>query len=113
MKGNKKLKFEKSLVKLILSGEKTSTWRLFDDKNLKVGDNLELLEYESGETFVKAEVTKVYEKTFIEIKVSDFDKHEKYENKEKMLETYRGYYGDKVNWDTIIKIIEFKLVENS
>lgn len=109
----KKLKFEKGLVKLILSGEKTSTWRLFDDKDLKDADNLDLLDFESKKVFAKAVITKVYEKTFKEIKEADFDKHEKYESKEKMLETYRGYYGGKVDWNTVIKIIEFKLVKSS
>jgi hypothetical protein len=30
----KTLKFYDNLIPLILSGEKTSTWRIFDDKNL-------------------------------------------------------------------------------
>ena len=36
----KTLKFTTQLVEKILSGEKTSTWRLFDDKDFKNGDNL-------------------------------------------------------------------------
>jgi len=32
----KKLKFEPNLVPKILSGEKTSIWRLFDDKDLNL-----------------------------------------------------------------------------
>lgn len=35
---SKTLKFTPELSAKILSGEKTSTWRLFDDKNLQKGD---------------------------------------------------------------------------
>ena len=38
----KVLKFREYLVPLVLSGEKDSTWRLFDDKDLSVGDEIEL-----------------------------------------------------------------------
>ena len=64
----KKLKFEHELAKLIIRGEKTSTWRLFDDKDLSVGDNVELIdkvEAEKPETwqpFGLATITKIVEK---------------------------------------------------
>ena len=37
------LKFKNELVSLISSGEKDSTWRLFDDKNLQEGDEVILV----------------------------------------------------------------------
>jgi hypothetical protein len=40
----KKLKFRHHLVKEIVTGSKTVTWRLFDDKDLQVGDELELID---------------------------------------------------------------------
>lgn len=39
----KTLKFRSHLADLILKGEKDVTWRLFDDKDLTIGDQLELL----------------------------------------------------------------------
>jgi hypothetical protein len=39
------VKFRDYLVPLVLSGEKTSTWRLFDDKNLSAEDEIELREF--------------------------------------------------------------------
>ncbi len=36
----KTLNFSDKLVPLVLSGAKTATWRLFDDKNLAIGDEL-------------------------------------------------------------------------
>ena len=45
----KTLKFASHLVQKILSGEKTSTWRLFDDKDLQVGDGLIFVNKDTGE----------------------------------------------------------------
>lgn len=55
----KTLKFAPDLVSLVLSGDKTSTWRVFDDKNLEVGDELLFLNKETGEEFAKALITAV------------------------------------------------------
>lgn len=106
----KKLKFEHPLVEMIQNGRKTATWRIFDDKNLQVGDELELAEFETGEVFARAEIVSMKEKRMSEITEEDFDGHETYRDKDEMLKTYQGYYGDKVNWDTTIKMIAFKLL---
>jgi len=104
------LKFSENLVPLILSGEKTTTWRFFDEKNLKEGDEFILLNQVTGKEFAKAKVTKVYEKRFKDISDDDLDGHEKYENRDKMLKTYQNYYGDKVNWEAMVKVIDYKLI---
>jgi hypothetical protein len=98
------------LVPLVLSGEKTSTWRLFDDKDLQNDDNLLLINKATGEEFAKAIITKIEEKKLKDLEESDFEGHEKFESEEKMYEAYRSYYGDKVTPDTIIKMVDFKLV---
>ena len=107
----KTLKFASNLVSLILSGEKTVTWRLFDDKELKEGDTLEFINKETGEKFAQAEILSVREKRLDDIEESDYEGHEKFNTAEEMLETYRGYYGDRVIGDTIVKIIRFKIVD--
>jgi len=99
-----------SLVPLVLSGEKTSTWRLFDDKDLQKDDNLLLINKATGEEFAKATITKIEEKKLKDLEESDFEGHEKFESEEKMYEAYRSYYGDKVTPDTIIKMVDFKLI---
>ena len=109
-KSVKTLKFRHHLAEEILAGGKTVTWRLFDDKDLKTGDKLELIDWESGEKFAEAEIVKVREKELGEIEEEDFKGHEKFESKEEMLETYRKYYGEKVDWKTVVKILEFKLL---
>ena len=50
----KVIKFKNSLVSSVLSGEKDSTWRLFDDKDLKEGDELSLVNKDTMEEFGKA-----------------------------------------------------------
>lgn len=106
----KTLKFRHHLADEILAGRKTITWRLFDDKDLKLGDKVELLYWETKEKFADAEIIEVREKKLGEIEEKDFEGHEKFENREEMLETYRKYYGDKVDWNTAVKIIKFKLL---
>ena len=106
----KTFKFRNHLVKDIQEGRKTVTWRLFDDKNLSVGDRLELLNSESGEKFAEAEITQVREKKLTQIKEADFEGHEKYSSSEVMLQHYQEYYGHKVTMDTLIKMIDFKVL---
>jgi len=74
----KTLKFREKLSKLILSGEKTTTWRLFDDKDLSKGDIISFLIWETGEEFAKAKLIQVKEKNFGELAEKDFEGHEKF-----------------------------------
>ena len=106
----KTLKFKSHLAQQILDGTKTVTWRLFDDKDLQTGDKLELINSDTGEKFADAEIAGAREKKLGEIDDSDFDGHEKYESSEEMLRHYKEYYGDRVDLDTMIKIITFKLL---
>lgn len=106
----KTLKFRPHLVSQILSGIKDSTWRLFDDKDLQKGDLITLKNSETLEDFAKAEIVNVREKKLGKLEDSDFEGQEKFKNEEKMYETYRKYYGDKVTPETVVKIIKFKLI---
>jgi len=107
----KTLKFTSELVLLILSGEKTFTWRIFDDKDLSLGDELSFINKATGEEFAKARIVSVREKKLGEIDAADFDAgHERFESPEKMLESYRSYYGDTVTMDTTLKLIGFELL---
>lgn len=106
----KKLKFRHHLAEEIIAGKKTTTWRLFDEKDLGIGDKLELLDSESGEKFAEAEIVIVREKKLGQIEGEDLKGHEKFGSKEEMLKMFKKYYGEKVNYDTPVKIIEFKLL---
>lgn len=106
----KTLKSRHYLAEEIIAGRKTVTWRLFDDKDLKVGDKVELLYWETKKKFSNAEIINVYEKRLGEIEEKDFEGHEKFESRDEMIGTYKKYYGDKVDWNTAVKIIKFKLL---
>jgi hypothetical protein len=106
----KTLKFRPHLVEQILAGTKTVTWRLFDDKDVRVGDKVEFLNWETKEKFCEVEITAVKEKKLGEIEEADFNGQETFKDKEEMLQTYQKYYGEKVNWETIVKIINFKIL---
>lgn len=103
----KTLKFKTHLCDQILDGSKTSTWRLFDDKNLQKGDELEFIHKDTGETFGTAVITALHTKTLGSLEDSDWEGHERFASDEEMYATYREYYGDKVNPDTEVKIITF------
>jgi hypothetical protein len=103
----KKLKFKHDFVKEILEGRKTTTWRLFDDKNLRVNDELNLVDAENGDMFGMAKITTVKEKKIKDLTNEELKNHE-YESRDKMIESHKKYYGDKVDLDTVVKIITFK-----
>lgn len=107
----KSLKFRKSLVSSILDGTKIITWRLFDDKNLRAGDDLEFINFDTGEKFANAKVLNILEKKISEIKKSDYEGHEEYLNQDEIIKHFQEYYEENIDLDTMIKIIRFKLVK--
>jgi len=106
----KTLKFSKNLIPAILSDEKTITWRCFDDKDLREGDELLFLNSETKNQFAKALLLKVQEKTFKELTDEDKNGHEEFKNDEEMYKIYSEYYGTEITPDTSLKVIEFKIL---
>jgi hypothetical protein len=107
---SKIVKFRPYLIDLILKGEKTSTWRLFDDKNLSVGDEITLMNWTTKEIFAKATITKVKEKTLGTLQNKDWQGHEKFNSEKAMYKEYQKYYPNKiVNENTIVKMIWFEI----
>lgn len=109
----KTLKFKPHLCEQILSDEKTSTWRLFDDKDLQVGDVVEFLNQETQESIGQANITLVATKTLGTLTETDWEGHERYPSNEAMYETYRSYYGDQVGPDSELKIIHFSFTSTN
>lgn len=110
----KTLKFDHKLAQLILSGQKTTTWRLYDDKDLSVGDSIKIIdkanpgEPESWKVIGQGRVVQVTEKKLGDVTPEDMAGHEAFANKDDMLATYRGYYGDRVSFETPVKIVYFE-----
>jgi hypothetical protein len=105
----KTLKFKPHLIRGVLDGNKTITWRLFDDKDLQEGDKLECLNSENGNKFAEVEIIKVENKRVEELTEEDLKRNE-YRDNNHVLELNKKYYGNQVNINTIVKIIEFKLL---
>lgn len=103
----KTIKFTPELCEQILAGTKTSTWRLFDDKDLTKGDKINFVNKATLESFGTGEITKLYTKTLGTLEESDWIGHERFPSEEAMYKTYRTFYGDKVTPDTQVKIIQF------
>lgn len=106
----KSLKFAPNLIPLILKGEKTITWRLFDDKDLKEGDVVRFFNSKTLKEFATAELIKVTEKKMGEVTDGDLDGHEKFTSKEEMYKTYSDYYNERITPETAVKIIKFELL---
>ncbi|HEX3099454.1 MAG TPA: ASCH domain-containing protein [Patescibacteria group bacterium] len=106
----KTLKFRSHLADMILSGEKTVTWRLFDDKDLAFADKVEFINWDTNEKFAEAEITSVEEHSLEQLWPDKLEGHETYENFEDMLNHFKLYYGDKVDENTIVKVLGFKLL---
>lgn len=107
---NKKLKFTRELSELILVGKKTSTWRLWDDKNLSEGETVDFIESETNEHFATAILIKIIQKPLGALTNKDKEGHESFRTDEEMYNTYQRYYNKHVGPETLIKIIHFKLI---
>ncbi len=107
----KSLKFRSYLVTKILSGEKRSTWRLFDDKDLQAGDQLSFIEHETGQEFSKAKIIKTLERPACALLEEKVIGSEKYENNNEMYADLESLYKQPVGPDALVKIIYFQLVD--
>jgi hypothetical protein len=103
----KTLKFMPELAEKILSGEKTSTWRLFDDKDLQVGDEILFINKGTLAEFGRGKIIALSVRTLGKLSEADWEGHEKFASEEEMYSTYRRYYGDLVGPETEVKILTF------
>lgn len=106
----KTLKFRRNLSELILKNEKNTTWRIFDDKDIKEGDIMQFLVWETKEPFAKAKIINVVEKKFKDLDEKDIEGHEKFTSTQEMYATYSIYYNKTVDENTLVKIIKFELL---
>ena len=108
----KKLRFYPSLPQKILNGEKDTTWRIGDEKNIQTGDEIRLLNPEEKDReFARAKVLWTKKTTFGRLSEEDREGHESFESEEEMYETYSGYYDTEVGPETEVKVVKFELVQ--
>lgn len=105
----KQLKFVNGLPELILSGKKTVTRRIKDDKNLSVGNIISCCRVDETE-FTQARITVVNETTFEKLTEEDKKGHEPFKSDKEMYDTFSKYYKMKVTPKTKVKVVRFKLL---
>jgi ribonuclease HI len=109
----KTLKFDHEYAGQIVNGQKTSTWRLYDDKDLSVNDDIKIVDKvnpgdsKTWQVIGQGKVTEIIEKKLGDVTNADMEGHEPYASKDEMLKHYQGYYGDRVTFDTPVKIVMF------
>ncbi|MEI7653302.1 MAG: ASCH domain-containing protein [bacterium] len=108
----KTLKFAEKLVPSVLNGTKTATWRLFDDKNLSVGDELDLVHATTREHFAYAVITSVKELAIQDITDADRVGHESMGDVDEICAIYEGYYHQHISPESRMKIVRFELVKS-
>ncbi|HJP95777.1 MAG TPA: reverse transcriptase-like protein [Candidatus Saccharimonadales bacterium] len=115
----KTIKLDHHLAELVRKGEKTATWRIYDDKNLSVNDEIEFVDKvekddpSSWNIFANAVIDTIIEKRLGAITEEDYVGHERFVSRDEMIQAYRKYYGPEVNENTPVKIIHFTLISHS
>lgn len=111
----KTLKLEHPLAEMVLAGKKTSTWRMFDDKDLAVNDIVAVIDKvdpaDRGTWRVIGElkINKIVELRLDDIENADIIGHEAFDSKAAMLKVYQDYYPNQnVTFDTPVKILHFE-----
>jgi len=109
----KTLKLDHGLAEAIVRGEKRAIWRLYDDKDLSVDDELLLIDKVDPEELSTwmpvgvATINRVIQKRLKDITEADMEGHEHYTSQEAMLAVFRQHYGDNVTSETPVKMIHF------
>lgn len=114
----KSLKLNHEFAQAVLSGATRSTWRINDDKDLHVNDNISLIDKidplnpTTWQPIGIARITSILEKQLGNVTASDVP-GEKLKPLKDLLQEFRAYYGPQVDADTPVKIIRFDFEKQS
>jgi ribonuclease HI len=103
----KTLKFSPQQIQSIIDGNRSTTWRLYDDKQIDVGDSVEFINSNNGQTFGYAKVNEIVIKRIYDLNKSDEQNHDTYKNEQEILDNFRKYYGPDVTVEDKVKIIKY------
>lgn len=107
----KSLKFSNHQVADVVAGKISTTWRLNDDKDLYVGETVQLINSETGCVFGYATIDEINIKYVDNLNESDQVGHEPVNGKDEILEIFRRYYGPKIGPETIVKVVKYRYKE--
>ncbi|HZM63829.1 MAG TPA: reverse transcriptase-like protein [Candidatus Saccharimonadales bacterium] len=108
----KTLKLNHKEAQEILNGKRTTTWRLFDDKDISVNDVVQLLDKidehdsQTWKVIGIAKITKILEKQLGSSTENEYAK-EGFKTLTQLMERHAGFYRQKINETTPAKIIHF------
>ncbi len=109
----KTLKFIPSQIEPILNGTYNTTWRLADEKNIQVNDEIQLINSENGNVFAKIIVDEVTTKSIEDISSYDIQGHENYGSIEEIIDVFKKYYGPDITIKSLVKIIKYHLKDQT
>ncbi len=101
------------MAELIRQGQKTVTWRVNDEKNLNVDDEVWIIDKvdkknpDSWQAIGTARINEILAKRLGEIEPGELGGEEEYATKQDMVAAFRQYYGRDINEKTSVKIIHF------
>ncbi|MDB5165946.1 MAG: Ribonuclease [Candidatus Saccharibacteria bacterium] len=103
------LKLDHNLAQLVAAGKKHSTWRIFDDKDLRVGDEVELVDKVDPDDKTTWKIIGIgVINRVVEARVGDITDSEALgATGPELLSTFQKHYGPEVNVQTAVKIITF------
>ncbi len=95
-------------VPLVLSGDKTATWRCCNDKPFEP-DRVIGLRHHNGRWFGIARIGNVAVTMFATMTDELAAGHETYPTPATKIATFQGYYGSKVGPDTEVTVVQYEL----
>jgi ribonuclease HI len=111
----KTLKFDHAIAEAIAHGDVTTTWRLDDDKNLSVNDEVRLIDKvdparpETWKAFGTAKLTRIIEKRVSDVHPDELHGLETVKNSDDLITSLRSISNNNVQKSTRIKLIDFTL----
>jgi ribonuclease HI len=109
----KSLKLNHADAQAVMAGKKTTTWRLYDEKNISVNDELELIDKVDAKSQQAwcvigiAKVNTIVSKRLGELTDEDQQGEYEYKNNQEMFAAFKAFYGPDVGPATPVKIIKF------
>lgn len=112
----KQLKFEHQYAEDIKRGQKTATFRINEDKDIKPGDIVELVDKVSHDypstwkITGELEITGVSRVPLGHLTEEYMIRAESFDGLDDMIQTFRRFYGDHVNEDTLVNVVSFNFL---
>lgn len=109
----KQLKFEHTFAEAIKAGIKTATFRVNDDKDIRVGDVLQLVDKVDGShptTWLitgELTITTIQAVPLEELSKDQISRAESFDSLDEMLQTFRRFYGEHITMSTLVLVLYF------